>query len=749
MAGDRGFTRTVLIINGVLIRASVNNVQGDEGMTKTFRNTVRSLTASCLLFGITLAQAAVPATLNYQGFLTNPTTGQPLTTVPGSPLTVTFKLFNVASGGTALYTEVQPVSVTNGVFNVQIGSVTTLSLQFDVPYWLEVAVGATTLTPRQPLASSATALRANVADSFPSAPSTCSAGLFATGVDVHGNASGCAAPLMAVPGSGFNNTASGNGVLTSNTTGYGNTGAGSFTLPANTSGYWNSAFGANALSYNTTGNSNTASGQAALLLNSTGSNNTAQGQAALYSNTTGGNNTASGTHALSNNTTASNNLGIGYNALWSQSFDNGGAAWDSFNTAVGSQALYSNQPTANNNGVLNTAVGGNALYANTTGYQNTATGANALQNNTVGYYNTALGQASLQTNSTGNWNTAVGQSALKSNTTGASNIAIGQSAGIALTSGNNNIDIGNAGVAGEANTLRIGNSNQTRTFIAGIEGATISDLGQPVLINSQGQLGTVSITNSNGNTAYGYLAMLSITDGQNNTASGSGTLYYNSHGSGNTAVGSNALFYNVSGSSNAALGQDAGSRLINGNNNVYIANYGVDGENNTIRIGRGADSIFDVHTDVYTAGNLHSEGDISARGTVLNTSDRNVKENFSAVNAQDVLAKVVALPVQLWNYKRDNASTRHIGPMAQDFAAAFSVGVDDKHIATVDESGVALAAIQGLNAKLENLVQAQDEKIAVLEKDRQRQAAQIAELQRSVELLVAQIKRDEKLALMH
>jgi hypothetical protein len=243
--------------------------------------------------------------------------------------------------------------------------------------------------------------------------------------------------------------------------------------------------------------------------------------------------------------------------------------------------------------------------------------------------------------------------------------------------------------------------------------------------------------------------MLSITDGQNNTASGSGTLYYNSHGSGNTAVGSNALFYNVSGSSNAALGQDAGSRLINGNNNVYIANYGVDGENNTIRIGRGADSIFDVHTDVYTAGNLHSEGDISARGTVLNTSDRNVKENFSAVNAQDVLAKVVALPVQLWNYKRDNASTRHIGPMAQDFAAAFSVGVDDKHIATVDESGVALAAIQGLNAKLENLVQAQDEKIAVLEKDRQRQAAQIAELQRSVELLVAQIKRDEKLALMH
>ena len=38
--------------------------------------------------------------------------------------------------------------------------------------------------------------------------------------------------------------------------------------------------------------------------------------------------------------------------------------------------------------------------------------------------------------------------------------------------------------------------------------------------------------------------------------------------------------------------------------------------------------------------------------------------------------------------------------MAQDFYAAFNVGPDDKHIAMVDEGGVALAAIQGLNAKL-------------------------------------------------
>jgi hypothetical protein len=56
--------------------------------------------------------------------------------------------------------------------------------------------------------------------------------------------------------------------------------------------------------------------------------------------------------------------------------------------------------------------------------------------------------------------------------------------------------------------------------------------------------------------------------------------------------------------------------------------------------------------------------------------------------------------VSEWNFKNES-TIRHIGPMAQDFYAAFSVGMDDKHIATVDERGVALAAIQGLSQKLE------------------------------------------------
>jgi len=82
------------------------------------------------------------------------------------------------------------------------------------------------------------------------------------------------------------------------------------------------------------------------------------------------------------------------------------------------------------------------------------------------------------------------------------------------------------------------------------------------------------------------------------------------------------------------------------------------------------------------------------------SSDRNLKEHFKPVEPRVILEKVAALPILEWNFKTDRA-VRHVGPMAQDFYAAFSTGTDDKHIATVDADGVALAAIQGLNEKVE------------------------------------------------
>ena len=93
------------------------------------------------------------------------------------------------------------------------------------------------------------------------------------------------------------------------------------------------------------------------------------------------------------------------------------------------------------------------------------------------------------------------------------------------------------------------------------------------------------------------------------------------------------------------------------------------------------------------------------------SSDRAKKANFAAVNPREVLARVVSLPIETWNYLSQGPSVRHIGPMAQDFHRAFGVGEDDTHINMVDANGVALAAIQGLY----QLVQEQELQLTVLE----------------------------------
>lgn len=99
-------------------------------------------------------------------------------------------------------------------------------------------------------------------------------------------------------------------------------------------------------------------------------------------------------------------------------------------------------------------------------------------------------------------------------------------------------------------------------------------------------------------------------------------------------------------------------------------------------------------------GNLTAIGNVCAYNGVSCVSDRAEKERFAAVDVEELLEKVVALPITTWDYKRD-PNVRHMGPVAQDFSAAFGLGSDDKHITTVDADGVALAAIQGLNQKLE------------------------------------------------
>jgi hypothetical protein len=187
-----------------------------------------------------------------------------------------------------------------------------------------------------------------------------------------------------------------------------------------------------------------------------------------------------------------------------------------------------------------------------------------------------------------------------------------------------------------------------------------------------------NVTSGFNNTAVGAYALRANTTGNLGTALGVASLWGNTEGLGNTALGHDALHANTTGSRNIGLGLDGGRNLTTGNDNIAIGNTGVAGESGVIRIGSPG-----THHTTYLAG------------TVLTTSDRDAKRDLTSVDPESVLSKVAGLPISEWSFEK-NPSTRHMGPMAQDFHAAFGLGLDNRHIATVDADGVALAAIQGL-----------------------------------------------------
>jgi hypothetical protein len=103
-------------------------------------------------------------------------------------------------------------------------------------------------------------------------------------------------------------------------------------------------------------------------------------------------------------------------------------------------------------------------------------------------------------------------------------------------------------------------------------------------------------------------------------------------------------------------------------------------------------------------------------------SDRDVKRQIEPVDAREVLSKLRDLPIATWTYREEPAGVRHLGPMAQDFRESFGLGDDDRRYHAVDAHGVALAAIQALDA----MVSKQQRQIETLTRDNR-------ELQRRLE----------------
>ncbi len=344
---------------------------------------------------------------------------------------------------------------------------------------------------------------------------------------------------------------------------------------------------------------------------------------------------------------------------------------------------------------------------------------------------------------------------------GSHNLVSGDSAVITGGNGNQVIEQGGFIGGGESNivsgfyaSIGGGKSNQVSshfTTIAGGQNNTASGSGSTVSggqINSAGGNYAV-VGGGQGNTASGVRSV--IAGGQGNTASASGGFLGGGDDnvvSGEGAVVPGGLDNVASGAYSFAAGYHArathGGSFVWASGNGTTFNSALDNEFAARAIQfrfyvSDLSSLKIVPGGTTVTGSFQLNGGMNATGGATfganvnapsfnGSSDRNAKQDFAEVNGREVLAKVVAMPIQMWNYKQD-AATRHIGPMAQDFHAAFGVGIDEKHIATVDADGVALAAIQGLN----EVVKEKDAEIASLKQ-------RLENLEKAVSTLVQQQK---------
>lgn len=129
-------------------------------------------------------------------------------------------------------------------------------------------------------------------------------------------------------------------------------------------------------------------------------------------------------------------------------------------------------------------------------------------------------------------------------------------------------------------------------------------------------------------------------------------------------------------------------------------------------------------------------GNVVIAGALTQGSDVNSKTNIKEIDKDEILKKVAQLPISSWSYKHE-PDTTHIGPMAQDFHAIFGLGDDEKRIATLDTSGVALAAIKALT-----------DKVAKLETQLEEQKKLNSRLE-ALEAVAAKLVKDQSVELRH
>jgi len=241
-----------------------------------------------------------------------------------------------------------------------------------------------------------------------------------------------------------------------------------------------------------------------------------------------------------------------------------------------------------------------------------------------------------------------------------------------------------------------GNYAVDSATVAGGRGNTASDYVTTVAggLGNQSLVYGSTVAGGLNNTAQGYMA--AIPGGASNVVSGSYSF----------AAGFTALATN----NNSFVWSDGSTGTASTGTNQFVAR---------------ASGGFVFFTGSGAGGAILGAGATS--WSVL--SDRNAKKDIAPADTQAVLNKLVQVPIEQWRYQWEGESgAPHLGPMAQDFKAAFYPGRDDKGISTLEFDGVELAAIQGLNQKLEQT------RAEAKQKD-----AEIQELKQRLEMLEARL----------
>lgn len=147
-----------------------------------------------------------------------------------------------------------------------------------------------------------------------------------------------------------------------------------------------------------------------------------------------------------------------------------------------------------------------------------------------------------------------------------------------------------------------------------------------------------------------------------------------------------------------------------GGNDVFVIN----------RLGSGASEFV-----LGNGGDATFAGEVTANGVLL-TSTRAAKTDFRPIDESDILDRLASLDISEWRYLTEPEGTWHIGPVAEEFQAAFGLS-DGKTLNMIDTTGISFAAIKALKRELDE----KQTEVDVL-------SAKVERLERAVEALVSQ-----------